>query len=1156
MAIYHVSAQPQQIGFAISVTRSGLLGFGRSAIPPVDWSDAQGPGAALMALLLRESRVTPEGDSALLPHAEAARLLEHDARLLGLPARCPYQLRLTAEGQVSLPGFAVRTEWLDDRGTLAFGLRRTGAFLSNGTHRFLVDDPLFSLLEEVERLNAASAVTSGSGDARASLDTRMAAFAAFKRALEAATGDAEADRYLDELVVYRATGLGVDTAQAADGGDAFLPLLLGDAPPDVAVMASPSEAAENEEIAPRRQRLLPRGHAERLATSLFPEQGARPHYRLGAGVYAVLDPPVAAALQVLQSVNHADQATRAEFRRDPRAFLLEAVEAAGGEGGIIGGGTLLDGPVAEEGFGERVLGVRLWTGKQLSFRIPVSRQWFPEEEGGEVYTIEPPGADQPLMVKRSEVSALQTAVAQAVAAGHPTASFGGREVPLSSDFIQTVMGLAGMVRPTEPGSGATENPRDEKANPAKEPVLALGVAENDEMVTFRAHLREGVGNGWRCDLDAMATPPMPHQRDGIAWLESAYQSGLPGVLLADDMGLGKTYQVLAFLRAVRRRVLPEDRRRPILVVAPKTLLGEWREQIALHLGGEGLGRSVFAYEAGLKDLTRTARPDPSAPGKRTLDTDRLREADWVLTTYETLRDYQISFGRVHFEVAVYDEAQKLKGLTSLVNNAAKGLSKVDFTILMTGTPIENSALDLWALMDIAWPGFLEASGRDFAARYIRSPAPDDLTRLKRRLVEPQELNGTLFPPVLLRRFKDDVLEGLPPKAVKVWEREMPPEQAAAYDMVLEEMRTGRLLALEALGRLRAVCLHPRLAMPTSAAEHGAFIARSARFSALFEMLAEVHRQGEKALVFVDIIEAQRVLAALIRHRFSMPRMPDVINGATDGAVRTRIKREFQERLGFDVLLLGPRAAGFGLTLTAANHVFHLNRWWNPAVEDQCSDRVYRIGQQRPVTIHLPKAVHPGHREASFDCQLDELLAGKRAASREIVVPTAMGEDDFQRLFSRLSGQNTRADPELLRSLDLMDWASFEAWVAEEVRATGQIVHATPRSGDGGADVVAQPAPGSALRPILCQCKHRARGADGEVGEEAVHDLLRARLRWSGLTANPVLVAVTNGVFTLAARNLAAEHAILLFDRRCLSDLRPAIQREGGVKCATERRGRL
>ncbi len=1133
MATYRISAQPQQGGFAVSVDRSGIFGFGRSTVQVADWSDAHGAGAALMTLLLREGRATPEGNGALLPHAEAAHLSEHDARLLGLPPRCPYHLRLTAQGQVSLPGFAVNADWLDDRGTLAFGLRRTGAFLSDGTHHFLVGEPLFSLLEEVGRLNAVSAEISGDDDARAALDARMTAFAAFKRVLEAATGDAEADRYLDELVVYRATGLGVDAAQAADGGDAFLPFLLGDAPPAASAVASPSEVAENEEIAPRRQRLLPRGHAERLATSLFPEQGARTHYWLRAGVYAVLDPPVAAALQVLERVNRADQATRAEFRRDPRAFLLDAVEAAGGDGGVIGGGTLLDGPAAGEGFGERMLGVRLWTGKQLSFRIPVSRQWFPDEQGGEAYAIEPPGADQPLVLKRSEVAGLQAAVTQAVAAGHATVSFAGREVPLSPDFVQVVMGLAGTVRPPEPSPADVITIIDPDP---KKPVLALGGAENDETVTFHARLRDGVGDDWRCDLDGMATPPMPHQRDGVAWLESAYRIGLPGVLLADDMGLGKTYQVLAFLRAARRRVVPQSMRRPILVVAPKTLLGEWREQIALHLGGEGLGRSVFAYEAGLKDLTRTARPDPDAPGMRTLDTDRLHEADWVLTTYETLRDYQISFGRVHFEVAVYDEAQKLKGLTSLVNNAAK-CQQANFTILMTGTPIENSALDLWALLDIAWPGFLEASGRDFAVRYIRSPNPEDLTRLKRRLVEPQELNGTLFPPVLLRRFKDDVLEGLPPKEVKVWEREMPPEQAAAYDAVLKEMRDGRLLALEALGRLRAVCLHPRLVIPATSAEHEAFIARSARFSALFDMLAEVHRRGEKALVFVDIIGAQRVLAALLRHRFDMPRMPDVINGATDGAARTRIKSEFQARSGFDVLLLGPRAAGFGLTLTAANHVFHLNRWWNPAVEDQCSDRVYRIGQQRPVTIHLPKAVHPILRETSFDWQLDELLASKRAVSREIVVPTAMGEDDFQRLFSRVSGAIAGASPDLLHSLDLMDWASFEAWVADEVRATGRTVHATPRSGDGGADIVALPIPGSSLRPLLCQCKHRVQGADAEVGEKAVLDMLRARPRWTALAPDPVLAAVTNGVFTLAACNLARENAVLLFDRRRLPELR-------------------
>src|SRR5690606_3161876 len=155
---------------------------------------------------------------------------------------------------------------------------------------------------------------------------------------------------------------------------------------------------------------------------------------------------------------------------------------------------------------------------------------------------------------------------------------------------------------------------------------------------------------------------------------------------------------------------------------------------------------------------------------------------------------------------------------------------------------------------------------------------------------------------------------------------------------------------------------------------------------------------EKALVFIEDRAVQTVFAAVAAAHFNLPAEPDIINGETPGDRRQRIVDRFQSLPpGFAVLVLSPKAAGVGLTITAANHVIHLSRWWNPAVEDQCNDRVYRIGQEKPVTVHVPLAIHPTFNEASFDHKLDDLLERKRALSRDMLMPP-VSESDAESLF--------------------------------------------------------------------------------------------------------------------------------------------------------------
>jgi SNF2 family DNA or RNA helicase len=228
---------------------------------------------------------------------------------------------------------------------------------------------------------------------------------------------------------------------------------------------------------------------------------------------------------------------------------------------------------------------------------------------------------------------------------------------------------------------------------------------------------------------------------------------------------------------------------------------------------------------------------------------------------------------------------------------------------------------------------------------------------------------------------------------------MPAVQSSAYEEIVESAHdtVAPKQMLVVIQRLREVSLHPL--RPTDCAP-SAYIDASARFQSLFTILDRIHKAGEKALVFLDrnIIEAY--LARLIQLRFGLPALPAIINGTVPGPKRQALVNAFQTGTGFDVMILSPKAGGVGITLTAANHVIHLSRWWNPAVEDQSTDRVYRIGQRKPVHVHYLQATLPAHPGQSFDERLHVLLDKKRGLSRDLLWPFESESSDAASLLGR------------------------------------------------------------------------------------------------------------------------------------------------------------
>lgn len=405
-------------------------------------------------------------------------------------------------------------------------------------------------------------------------------------------------------------------------------------------------------------------------------------------------------------------------------------------------------------------------------------------------------------------------------------------------------------------------------------------------------------------------------------------------------------------------------------------------------------------------------------GVHRLDMDRRL----VLTTYQTLRDYQFSLCRIDWGMVIFDEAQNIKNPNALQTRAAKGL-KADFKLLATGTPVENSLGDFWCLMDTAQPGLLGSweTYRDTWIKPILAASDEERDSVRAQLGEKLRKAVGAF---MLRRVKEDQLKGLPSKSIlsgveqvsRGFQRYAPElgsvmkgVQLQTYDEVLDGYRSRRAsaedmrgTALAALTQLRSISLHPRLDDESSLYSRDAQHARqlmmeSGKLAVMLRLLDEIRSKGEKVILFMMTKRLQRLLKLWLDQIYGLD--VAIINGDTkavatreEDMTRKRLIAAFEQKEGFNLLIMSPVAAGVGLTVVGANHVVHLERHWNPAKEAQASDRVYRIGQQKNVFIHLPAVTHP--QFDSFDVHLDRLLRGKLMLKDAVVTPEAVSEGEM------------------------------------------------------------------------------------------------------------------------------------------------------------------
>ncbi len=815
--------------------------------------------------------------------------------------------------------------------------------------------------------------------------------------------------------------------------------------------------------------------------------------------------------------------------------------------------------------------------------------WF--SAGGErIFT---PGQLNKLIETEEDLDLFKSQLKDANKAGAQQIQFGDCLIDISDKeqiekVIKTIQHR--LDHPEESPEGEESDDDGVDKEPPTTPMV-VDIDPNDEKLSFALEQSISAAS-YTGDIDfsAYKFTPFSYQEEGIRWILGLAQKtlglkeeeiGLHGALLADDMGLGKTFMSLVAVKEYQALAKARgETERPVLMVAPLSLLENWRDEVkAVYGEGECPFDSIITLhtDADLKQFkigtgVETRQPVTDGSGIRyslkvgeNFKEERLDQSRrLVLTTYETLRDYQFSLSLIDWSFVIFDEAQRIKNPNALWTRAAKAL-KARFKLLATGTPVENHLGDFWCLMDTARPGELGAY-QEFRESYIKPIAlANDEGKAEARFKSGRELRMAVGTS-MLRRVKEDQLDGLPTKTIYAGEQddndsteyldvlscEMPPIQRQRYDTVIglvqeeQESEQKGNPALAGLHRLQDVSLHPQLLdggllpMPGSEKEARQIVAESGKLQQTFALLDEIKSKGEKVIIFAINKRLQAFLAVACERVYGV--RVSIINGDTKAvakkantASRKSLITEFEAADGFGVIVMSPIAAGMGLTVVGANNVIHIQRHWNPAKEAQATDRVYRIGQEKDVSVYLPILQHP--EVSSFDVNLNRLLNQKSALKDAVVTP---GEVNPAELGGGVFGNTVRpTEPDYISVDELrhLSWEQFEAFAVELFAGSeGGDAQLTKAGADSGADGVVWSSQGN----ILIQAKHTESGRS--INEDASAQVYRAKPPYEASTGKNFerLIAITNAKnYSSRVRSAAKTYGVELV---VLSDIKKLLKK--------------
>ncbi|MGL6120519.1 MAG: SNF2-related protein [Fusobacteriaceae bacterium] len=627
---------------------------------------------------------------------------------------------------------------------------------------------------------------------------------------------------------------------------------------------------------------------------------------------------------------------------------------------------------------------------------------------------------------------------------------------------------------------------------------------------------------------------LPYQEEGVAILQSLYESNSTnGILFSDDMGLGKTLQILTFLAYLKEK----EKLGKSIIVVPTSLINNWYNESndSTKIGEIQKFFNINTFSVQI------------IKGKTNIDE---LNADLIITSYETLRINHIEFGKVQWEIMVCDEAQKIKNPTTLLTTAIK-TQNAKFKIACSATPIENTVMDLWCLVDFSNPGLL-GSLKEFKKKYVPSQLVKsqkiDSEALKNMNDELRNRLGNHF----VRRTKD-VLSSQGKKF---------PKKIIIYSYVsatsiqkdilnrYNELRVEGGIILPLIQGMIMACSHPKLIDKNDSIESNSIelVDQCMKLLKVKEILENVQKKNEKIIIFTKYKKMQKILSMVIKEWYGFN--PSIINGEDNSQIRRSILDEFKNVEGFNVIILSPEAAGVGLNIVEANHVIHYTRHWNPAKEEQATDRVYRIGQTKDVYVYYPLISQNENlenlrfdeindwiesnefnfsKESSPEEKLNKIIMKKKKLLRDffLTAPIDMDEKDFEEFKI-----NIKPSKDIILEIEHVDkfgWDFLEALsiILIEKKYDGK-GYLTKKTGDFGVDGLINLKNG---RSIAIQVKH----SKNKVEESALNEILIGRKIYEKELNKKInsIVVVTNSEIKKSLKDFENE-GIQLIDRKILS----------------------
>lgn len=1056
--------------------------------------------ATELDMLFLEDRAEKRQTGYLLVHEEAAKLNSEERELLTLPEIFPYFLSVKTNSTINNKDFCYIVSYLHPDGTPFVNPVVIGSLIKITDERqYMFNLSQFQIVQTAKMCNARIDTLKSR---EALINNGLATMAKMK---EFASGvQAVLDKYTNDMKVVMPDKLSVKVKQNEDGSFRVEPVLLN-----------------------TRGAQIIRFDDEKFEKAFDDEAEVQGNYLAKDGTKFVLESALQEGLKEIKKYSRLTQQEAVDLLSCPATkFESNAFEF-----------DLAD-------YADRVKEIGEYRKKSLPGVNPDLGSWLPDE--GDAFTkasdiLDNMGLTDDYYRTDNFICEAYEKIIDARKNNINRIEVNSKVIDLSPAFVDFIVRKKDALEKRKKAVKTTEGTpvKDQDILIIEDNISVLGYTEEVQNIAAdRFAETQEVNENNICTGLADGIKLYQHQIEGIRWILNCWKDGHRGVLLADDMGLGKTMQALAFISG-RKNIDSKHFNKSVLIVAPVSLLENWQAEIIKFVKPGIFDNVLKLYDSGIAKFKKHG----------ILDLHEVEKNYVVLTTYETLRTYQLYMGKVEWSVIIIDEAQRIKDPTTRLSLAVKAM-KYDFAIALSGTPVENSWVDLWSIMDFVVPGKL-GSLTDFNNNY-----QSRLKKLKNKKDELKELGTQLkndLEPVFKRRLKKDYLEELPEKKIIKYADVMPPEQKKAYENVIEKAKEtrnkiGKKNMLQVIAELRDVSLFPGLSLYNELAlanmDVNKILNSSARLKRTFQILMNVKAANEKALIFVVSKKMQRLLVRLINDIFQI-KIETPINGEVQSAQRQHYIDRFCKSDGFNVLILSPYAAGVGFNITAANHVIHLSRCWNPAKEDQATDRAFRIGQNKNVSVYLPMAKYPGFEEGvSFDERLDKLLDFKRDLSDSVIYPTGEDQDDVLKMYGEIINEGDKqqkiGEQEKIYwkidDMSLLEGTMFEKVIADLYNnMPGYKATKTPDSNDHGADVVVY-CDNSSKKGILIQCKVTT--TDKPIGKTAVEEIYGAIPMYNEEHNKSFKgVVVTNGKgFTSEAINKAKSCKITLIAHDELSKL--------------------